>query len=357
MRFYLWLYKADRENISFCRLFWGMLVSPISLLIRLIGLLLKGIAVAITWPFFTIAEANRNHKRKQVAKNRAWWENWKKEAQAQAVYISGSEVYVTFKNDKRGHQHPYRSWDRPEVSFDPPPYVKVEEAELVEPVRNAPQRFADAVAAMADHIVAYFQDRPGIGQRINAITTVAGRVFVRCMYPFMILVPLAAVSYAGYEVWEHRSGPLRFGHCVWGDSINGLNTALDSAWKPVLFSLISGLGALIVVGFICWILMAAEKLGPPPEDTKMYYVMGAGKPAPRVAVLAGKGLSYSVQGLGWVLISLIAMPIYWFCKYIIVPIALGLGHGARNTYRFFELGHHSVKNRTCPRIEVKSTVQ
>ena len=34
VRFYVWLWEADRADADFCKLFWGLLLSPFALFVR-----------------------------------------------------------------------------------------------------------------------------------------------------------------------------------------------------------------------------------------------------------------------------------------------------------------------------------
>lgn len=355
-RFFLWNYydSSPPTHVSFCKWFWGWIFMWITVPVHLFVLTVQTLCQAVAWPFKALKRSGKTRRAKRTAENIAWWrEEWYVKAKPVYFHISGHVVYLNYRNENiHNNAHEFNIWDR--IPIEPPePKDETVKPEPVQP--NVPSRMVEAISAAVDRTVAWFQAHPEIGRRTGLVMTWIGQMLVRFIfYPLAFIVPIAAVTFTGYEIWEHHHGPQRLGHAVWSDSINGLHSGVNDGWKPLLFSLGAGIFAVSLVMFICWILMAADKLGPPQEDTKLYYVMRANKPAPRMAVLAGKALGGLSTAVGWFCVFVLFAPIYYLFKWIIIPGAKEVGRGAVGFGQFMVMGHHTIKSRTCPRIEFKS---
>jgi hypothetical protein len=352
IKFYLWLYMIDKERrqqTTFCKLWWGMLLSPFFLPIRLVISivfavisffnLIKRLCHNIWYMDVLVARRNASLDRqnardseRSLAKRLLRKELERKECERRCEERLAWSFMAFYNYDEQG---------------PPPPKISL------------PSRILDVVSERADKIVAFTQAHPEIGEKVNATVTVVSKTFVRCVfYPLMVLIPTAIIALGGFFVYKHWHGPAVALRDAW-------HNALGWAWDVLRIALpLAGLmiGVMVVsLSFIflgCWLMLKFE----PKEQTNGYIPKPhpPGKPA-RIMADGWKLLQPRVEhrldriGLGVWRVSVVIAKVIAFIFKPLGMLFYYIGLAFVGTFKFMIEGHHAVKNRTCPRIEIKES--
>ncbi len=216
IRFYIWFYvKApfgldfdDRREgeitrslstLTFCRLFWAVVCAPFLTLLVIVLLPLIALIATIVWIVGKVKDRRAN--------------------------VSRQERRV------------------------------VAAAERVTKGPNIFQRVLTAVGNFFDHIAAFFQNHPKVGQFLGGVGTVL-------MWTIFVVIPLAVIGFVTYEIVAHLNGMIT--GLIWGGVVaSGLiaATILGLAIAGLLLKtpfgtwLADGLAAvgIHVWTFLCWI--------------------------------------------------------------------------------------------------------
>jgi hypothetical protein len=452
IRLYLWLYEADASSVNFCKLFWGVICSPVTLPVRLllgIGRLVKKglhlIALGIDrWVAPQIGHVSNwrdELKELKAAEERArkmrLVQRRREEEDAQWItdYCYGGEKppprwtsdpvkYARFLADKdreAEREAAARKRQKEKEELEAKEKAEREEREAERKAAEAEaariralrtpvtEKIAAAVALRVDKMVAWFQMHPQIGIKIDTAMTKVGRLFVRgVFYPLMIAIPLAAFSYVGYLIATHIHGPMHVG----GGLIHGFASGVSVIWLPVLMMMA---GFVVFAGLltgVMWLAWKASKIEPsgkyevgpvktlwPTQDLRVWKPrrQDDGRTAAPIAVVYRQGWGHLRTRSGMVIDKAFANFEHGFVRTyrvltpvghaigygmdagvwsvclvgktvrmayrattatIMAPVALFLailtliGRSTKSTGKFFVIGHHAVKYRTCPRIEI-----
>lgn len=383
IRFFLWIYGKDqKDKLTFCRLFWGVVCSPVTgtlvLLARTLMLIWSGLGWLVATPLEWYGDrsvnrqmAKRARKRELVNAQKEVWRKWREPLKGSDIYFTEGFVEVTYWRDPH---RSYRQWKYPLMSAPPliPPWEQPE-AEPVEAGPSIATRIMESVAAFFDHISAWFQEHPGIGRGWERTTTIAGRLLVRFVfYPLMWLIPAAVISGALYLIYEHREGPWHVITSAWDHVFHffaysiphGFTHFLALAGVDILRVLVSFAVAGVLIVGLMYLVYAADKgaaaLDGPEKPSRVGMaldrILGQYSPVQkdpgRLAIAAGKVVTGFGRVLGWIAMGF--GMVFFAIGYALWVIARSAGRSALFVTRFFIEGHHSVKYRTCPRIKVTS---
>ena len=318
IRFFLWLYQMNPKSLNFCKFFWGMILSPITLPLRLIILLMTGIVVtlmvvarAFVWvggaitdtrPFAAAGEVmdRRDRRRRESMLARVMAKARREDEEHLATRICYESYGGVFQGPKPKGP-------------------------------SAPSLFAAFIAKRADKTVAYFQERPQIGKTVDVAMGWVGKFLVRCIfYPLMILVPLSAFAWFAWLFAQHASGVASGFSTAWDASIHGVHVA----WGVAALDL--GIAIGLMVAFIGMIVLGVWLTGRGEENSdreREPFVLRA------VELVLLTPIEKTADGFLWC-ITMTCRPL------------VSLGHGLRSVGIFFIIGHHALKSRTCPRIEI-----
>jgi hypothetical protein len=248
---------------------------------------------------------------------------------------------------------------------------------------NTPSKVATAIARFADGVVAFWQAHPRIGLRTDAVASFVGRALVRWVfYPLCVLVPVATFAWVGLQIDHHYHGLIGAVHAVWSNPVNWLHVAWSSiangvhlAWTHVLVYMAASIGAGLALMFLMigtlwmclklddwsvgsakhhWTDIGASDYHPPSLDLRSD------------PIASGTTFSFRVKDMlsrrATPILSKVAQPLKVGMTGMGRGIgavgkgtghrALAVGHGTKSTAKFFVVGHHAIKDRTCPRIRI-----
>jgi hypothetical protein len=320
IRYYRWLYKADEDHLTFCTLFWGMVSTPITLPVRLVILVFTSIiwcfmmlVRGVAWvggatgqspPLQAVKRANRAKAERVEARARALRQAL---LRRETEYLLANDICYAFYGGQ--YQGPKRK------------------------APSVPSLIAAFVARRADKTALYFQERPQIGRTADVAMGWVGKFFVRFVfYPLMVAVPLASLAFVIWLGDQHSDGIGAGFSTAWDSSTHGLAVGTKAAWEPALIAIGLGLALISLILFVTWMV------GQSGEDalhaTRDPIVVRA------VDWLFVTPVEKSLMGIAWVFEKL------W--QHVIARI----GRGIAGTGTFLVMGHHAVKTRTCPRIEI-----
>lgn len=439
IRFYLWVYEAPHDSVTFCKLFWGMVCSPLTLPVRLfVGvarLLRMGLhAIAlcidkIISPGLDQAKGVRDEIRerreakaaaiKLALRQRKEEEQlcelicfmlglpqppprWTGDPKKVAKHIANQAREAARFEEERLRKEEKERLDAEEKARIEAERLERERLAALMPKRvPVTERIAAAVALRVDKMVAWWQAHPQIGITTDVVCTKIGRFFVRgVFYPAMVAVPLGVFSFLGYLGWEHRSGFTGVGHGFGHATL----VVLDVIWKPALLFLAAFIGFILFMTAVLWLSWKASAIQPtgnydvgPVQDLRLWkgrdrsgtpskmgliYKQGwdhlsdkgglafdrvfknaetGAVRAYRVLTPVGHVISASIDGVGWGLCMVgkgvrLSYRALIFTLVSIVTTFLAiiqlLVRSMQSTSKFFVIGHHAVKYRTCPRIRI-----
>lgn len=395
IRSYLWLYEADRSQVNFCKLFWGMLLSPLTLPIRLALLAGRGLKYPALW----LARAISVIAKWVSVLTLDPFGDWLVKRDKAAVKTKAEREAALTK--RINEELLAEEWLG---------YLGLREQGPRPRRPSAASRFADRVAIYYDKMAAFFQAHPQIAVRTDRIASFLGKAFTRCVfYPLLVLLPVGTLGFLGWQVEQHYHGVTHpalwmtdhLRHWSWvglfrGSEFIGLIAAsavVCAALVGVMIGFIWGLDkvfsrvipkpAPIVIPsmaddpFVRWLTrrhddklrtMASDEWQLAKEKQRLkwersivrqeaFYRMMAS--SWRVARLIIHPVAW-VLALPFRLIGYLALGIYLF---LIRPAGRALkrtGHAVAEDIpvaaigfgKFMTMGHHAVKSRTCPRIEV-----
>lgn len=236
IRYYLWLYEADENTVNFCKLFWGMICTPVTLPLRLlislvvavaktirfggrgVGFGLVGIATALGWVMRKIVASWPIQATDRMLSRMSTVRSERKQAKRDAARAAFKIKWLAFldelalTNEWKANYYKTTVWNSAEQAsymreweYDKLMKAKCEAARVapekpVEP--SVPSRFVTLVANGTDRVVAFFQAHPAIGET-------SGKIFVRgVFYPFLVLAPIAAFVFMGDQSYHHYNGLL-----------------------------------------------------------------------------------------------------------------------------------------------------
>lgn len=325
VRFFLWVYGMKPSELnSFCVLWWGSTAMPITVPVRMVVLIVQTLVFCarefgrgVVWagdgiinspPMRAVSKARQQKLEREKAAKR----------QRAGEDILARELWILYYNCE-----------------SPPPRPVVP---------SIPSRIATAVGKGADHVVAYFQEHPGIGQTVDVSMDWLGKIIVRgILYPLMILVPLSAFGYAIWEAVKHASGISGGFDSAWDTTSHGVGTGVALAWKPLLLSLGMGFACIVLLLAVGWLVFRGDESeynDKPPTKTEMVLRV-VGKPTGWVFEKLENGIVLVATGICWVAL--------FFWRVVLVKI----GHACTGVGKFLVLGHHVIKSRSCPRIEIE----
>lgn len=310
IRYYLWLYNPDDYSVTFCKLFWGIVCSPLTLPIQLFIMFVAGIykstvAVAhgVNWVATETPPAKRMQQARALAKNRKYEA---RQLERHAKFLRDSQYLEELQ---LGYDILYLSYGGAMQGPRPPKPKKP----------STPSKVADGVGSGADHIAAWMQI-PAVDRAMSLI----GKFFVRCVfYPIMIAVPLAAVGFVAWVMAAHVDGLSSGFHTTWAVPTHAVGGAAVASWQDVLIVL--GISAFLSV-IMYFGLIVVDKHLETGYSKEPQVIPGR---VAQVVVVPFKATG-RVTKRG-------------FCK---------VGRGFASTGKFFVIGHHTVKYRTCPRIKI-----
>lgn len=414
IRYFLWLYEADQKSMTFCRFFWGMVCSPVTLPVRLTKsffhgtrivlrtsgrLGLKALAISSFWlasrrtivqirgklnqlhASYVASRLAHSQKKREALYRQAELEAQRNAALVKAWNEREHEEWLA----RRIHETEYGG-----IEQGPRPVV---------PRRPSLQtRLADGLGKQVDTIVAWFQDHPKVLAGISKFITRG--VF----YPLAFIIPAGILSFVGWQIDLHTGGLFGASHVVWSSTINGLVIAFCSTgsglWQAVrvagplvLYAIGIGLGVTVLFCGTLWIMVKLDEKDArevealvgtgeyaykqPDGDLRaapdsLFFLkardsvdrrleggkqlLGAAerKFAP-AAAFAGLGLVFAGRKLfkGFSKVGNSVATVADLGARGLNAGAVKTGNTIKQTGSFFALAHHSIKYRTCPRIEIE----
>lgn len=274
IRFYLWLYEADGNSVTFCRLFWGIVCSPITFPVRLVVNVFRGIRKGLGFlgraidklvsPGLGMVETLID-KREEAKKAAEKAERDRRYAEMEdesnfSFFIRHGEAAFKHLNMTPEEEAAYRirklEYEAEQKRAqelriearrleEEESQRKEEEARLrreaaAEAARLAAQKtpltekIAAFFARQADKVAAWFQAHPQVGANLDSFFTVVGKVFVRgVFYPLMVAIPIAAFGGLGFLVFLHIHGLIAALSGGGGSIGSGIATAFRAAWFPI----------------------------------------------------------------------------------------------------------------------------
>ena len=263
-----------------------------------VGISLKAVGRGVGWTFTDsppVEKLSEVRRARRIARSDAEWE---RESVARE---RANKLYEDYRLASLICCLSYGGVEQGPKPKKPPPTAKV----------------ADAVGTGADHVAAFMQ-RP----KVDAAMSLMGKFFVRCVfYPLMILVPTAAFMLLLWTVVSHVNGVATGLHATFVTPANAIGGAAAVSWWYIVMV---ALGSAALSGLIAGAFWIVGKMDSIPERP----------PRPPSPVVQAAKVPFKVGG------------------HAVKHGACATGRGLRTTGKFFVIGHHSVKYRTCPRIHI-----